>query len=137
MFGFGKKQQDNEAKKTTTTFVSEREMEEQLAEQKSDMEHAQAMSTSKLVHDHKMELRENEFDLEHFKDEEIKEISDELVESKETVAVLKKENEMLKQITNLNADVIDIKDLVGKLIEKLPEVNLQSLTVHASNGGDK
>jgi hypothetical protein len=36
---------------------------------------------------------------------------------------------MLDKIVDLNADIIDVKELVVSLIKKLPEVNLQNLTV--------
>jgi len=42
---------------------------------------------------------------------------------------------MLDKIVDLNSDVIDIKDLVKKLIDKLPEVNLQNLTIQ--NGSEQ
>jgi len=78
-------------------------------------------------------LKEKEFELKHFKDEEIKKLNSEVAQKSQEIAVLKKENEMLGKITNLNADIIDIKDLVNKLVEKLPTINLSSLTLNGNS----
>lgn len=83
--------------------------------------------------DHKLELKEKEFELRHFKDDEVKSLNKDVSDKSQEIAVLKKENEMLGKITNLNADIIDIKDLVNKLVDKLPTINLSSISVN----GDK
>jgi len=78
---------------------------------------------------HKIELKEKEFELAHFKDEAVKAGNLENLNLKLKIVVLEKENEMLGKITNLNADIIDIKDLVRNLIGKLPEIKLTNLTI--------
>ena len=77
-------------------------------------------------------LKEKEFELKHFKDDEIVKLRDEISKEKQDNAVLKKENQMLEKITDLNADIIDIKSLVNNLIEKLPTINLSSLTLNGT-----
>ncbi len=79
---------------------------------------------------HELTLKEKEFELKHFKDEETLKLKEELAKERQNNAVLKKENEMLEKITDLNADIIDIKSLVNNLIEKLPTINLSSLTLN-------
>lgn len=87
------------------------------------------IEVKELESNHKLELKQKEFDIKHFKDEEMKALGAKVGEKDQKIAVLEKENEMLKKITDLNADVIDVKDLVTQLIKKLPEVNITSLSV--------
>lgn len=95
--------------------------------------HEFEMKIKELESDHKLTLKEKEFELRHFKDDEVKTLNKEVSEKAQEIAVLRKENEMLGKITNLNADIIDIKDLVNKLVDKLPTVNLSSLTVNGNS----
>lgn len=86
---------------------------------------------SRLKLDQELALKQKEFDIAHFKDAEIKKAEDKNSKLEQEIAVVKKENEMLIKITDLNADVIDVKELVTKLINKLPEVKINSLSVNA------
>ena len=95
----------------------------------ADLVHKHEMEVQRMKQDKELALKEKEFDLKHFKDDEIQKAKKELATMKQEVAVLKKENEMLDKITNLNADIIDIKDLVANLINKLPEVKISNLSV--------
>ena len=99
----------------------------------ADLEHKHKLEIAELQNTHKLELKEKEFELKHFKDEEVKELQSTLNKANQDIAVLKKENEMLSRITNLNADIIDIKDLVASLIKKLPEINLSNLTINGTS----
>lgn len=92
---------------------------------------ASGAKVSRLELDHELALKQKEFDIAHFKDAQIKKAEDANFELKQEIAVVKKENEMLIKITDLNADVIDVKDLVKNLIDKLPEVKISSLSVTA------
>lgn len=102
-------------------------------ERLNEVETSHRLELVELRKNHELALKEKEFELKHFKDDEIEKLRKELAESKQENAVLKKENQMLEKITNLNADIIDIKSLVSNLIEKLPTINLQNLTVHHGN----
>ena len=93
------------------------------------MKHDHAIEISRLQHKNGLALEEKEFELKHFKDEKVRKIRLELIDSNREIAVLKKENEMMKEITDLNADIFDVKDLVTNLIDKLPEVKINSLQV--------
>lgn len=86
-----------------------------------------------LKKNHELALKEKEFEMRHFKDDEVAKLREELATVKQDNAVLKKENQMLEKITDLNADIIDIKSLVNNLIEKLPTINLSSLTLNGGN----
>lgn len=98
-----------------------------------ELESAHRLEILELKKNQELALKEKEFELKHFKDDEMAKVRGELAEAKSQNAVLKKENEMLEKITNLNADIIDIKALVGNLIDKLPTINLSSLTLNGNS----
>ena len=91
------------------------------------------LEVAQLKSDQKLELEQKAFELKHFKDAEVQKLTKELNDAKSEIAVLKKENEMLDKITDLNADVIDVKDVVNKIIDKLPTMNISSISVGAQN----
>lgn len=101
----------------------------------TDITHSYELKIKELEANHKLALKEKEFELRHFKDDEVKGLNETVSKQAQEIAVLKKENEMLGKITNLNADIIDIKDLVANLINKLPEVKLTNLTLNGNNNG--
>lgn len=96
----------------------------------ADLKHQHEMKIQKMEQDKELALKEKEFELKHFKDDEIQTAKEETAELQKKLAVAEMENKMLGKITNLNADIIDIKDLVANLINKLPEVKLSNLTVN-------
>ena len=98
--------------------------DEALRDVKSDHER----EIAELKHDHKLELKGKQFELDHQESEQVKKLEGEKVELEQKVAVLEKQVEMMDQITDLNADIIDVKDVINKLIEKLPSIDIKSLT---------
>ena len=98
-----------------------------------ELEMNKRLEIAELKKSYELALKDKEFELKHFKDDEIKKLNENVVGKSQTIAVLQKENEMLGKITNLNADIIDIKDLVNKLIDKLPEIKLSNLTLQNGN----
>ena len=121
------KKQNNEVEEITI---------QSLKDKISELELKHRLEIAELDGVNKLSIKEKEFELKHFKDEEILKLNAQLAGERQQNAVLKKENEMLVKITDLNADIIDIKDLVNKLVDKLPTINLSSLTVQ-QNGTDK
>lgn len=95
--------------------------------------HEHEIAIDKLKQSHKLELKEKEFEMEHFKDEELKKKDKKIVELEKDLAEYKKENKMLEKMIDMNADVVDVKNLVEQLIKKLPEVNLKSLTINSKS----
>lgn len=87
------------------------------------------------VHELDKELleKQHKFEIEHFESDKVMELEGLLNKADSKISVLEKEKEMLTKITDLNGDIIDIKDLVAKLIEKLPSIDLKSLTVNNSS----
>ena len=132
-------------KKQNTTEVDDLRLE--VKQLKSDLASSKSFYTRELdevKRQHKNEVEDlaianrraietKEFEMKHFKDKEIKNAIDEKIALEKKVAVLEAENKMLNKITDLNGDVLDVKNLVNSLINKLPTINLKSLTVQ----GDK
>lgn len=83
-----------------------------------------------LSNDQALALKEKDFELETFKDTELLKRNDEINSLKQKVAVLEEKNKMLDRIIDLDADIIDVKDLVSSLIKKLPEINLKDITIN-------
>lgn len=125
---WNKKNNDNNQSEVVPTFT-ELELQQKL----TDAEHKHALEVEKLKHTHSLELQQKDFDLKHYKDEELKKKEELIVSLQQQVAILKKENEMLDKIVDLNGDMVDIKELINSLIKKLPEVNLQNLTINGNN----
>lgn len=85
-----------------------------------------------LNSEHSIALREKDFELKHFKDEELNKVREERVDLSKRFAVLEMENQLLKEVTDVNSDIIDVKDLVTKLIDKMPSLDLNNLTVNTT-----
>lgn len=88
-----------------------------------------------LRSEHELTLKQKAFEMSHLADERVKKAEDDKAKLQETVAVLSKEKEMLERVINMEADIVDVKELVNKLISKLPEVNLKNLTIN-TNGNN-
>lgn len=84
---------------------------------------------TKVKFDHDLEKKTIEFTMKNFKDEEILTKNKEIEKLTNSNAVLTKENEMMNKMVDINADIVDVKDIINKLINKLPEVNLSSINV--------
>lgn len=108
------------------------ELEEQLAIQ----QRMHQMRLNELEAEHKIELREKDFQMKHAKDEEVVKLQKLLAEEKERNAVLNAEKIMLDRIVDLNGDIVDVKSLVERLIDKLPQIDLKSLTVNNHGGSN-
>jgi len=96
-----------------------------------------AASIQGLKQTHRLELAQRDFDMKHFKDEQLKKAEEIVVEFKQELAVLRKENDMMEKAVNINSDIVDIKDVLNKIIDKLPTINLTSLGGGTSNGTTK
>lgn len=99
----------------------------------SDLKHEHKLEVEVINHNHKLELQKRDFDLKTFKDVELQKALDEMTGLRKDIAIAAKENEMLDRLVDVNSDIIDVKELINKLIGKLPEVNLRELTIHADS----
>lgn len=86
------------------------------------------------------EKRERAIIIKEKEAEFTKKFADEYADVRENNQILEQENaklkatvEMMEKVVDVSADIIDIKDLVSKLIEKLPNVNLDKMTVNVEN----
>lgn len=118
----------NETEKKVVSEWSQKSKEDRLGHD---------LVVRELKGNHDLELKEKEFELKHNADERVKKAEEKATSLAQELAVAKKENEMLGKITDLNADVIDVKKLVGDLINKLPNVNITAgiSTAGPSKGG--
>lgn len=108
-------------------FNKDREKWEQATERRAEL-HEQAIEN--LEWEHSVDLKKMEFRLSELPEvKEIERINQELVQK---IAVKEKELEMTNKIVDLNGDIIDIKDIVSNLMDKLPEVKISSLAVNNS-----
>jgi hypothetical protein len=125
---FGIKSQEEKELQESLKYLREELNEEKQS--RARLDNGFDLKVKDMESDHRLALKEKEFELKHFKDEEVKIAKEEVTEMAKKLAVLTKENEMLKSITDVNADIIDVKDLVSKLVEKLPSIDLKSLTIN-------
>lgn len=95
----------------------------------ADFESKKNREIADLKADHKIKMSEKEFELKHLADEKVLKAETAKTEMEKKLAVAESENKMLREIADLNGDIIDIKELVTKLIDKLPEIKLNSITV--------
>jgi predicted peptidase len=134
---FGKNEESKTEQLTEKFSIQVRELESTHKIELANLQNEHALKISELEQSNKLALKEKEFEMKHFKDEEVLALKKELAESNQANAVLQKENEMLQKITDLNGDIIDIKDLVANLIGKLPEFKISSLNVNTENAQSK
>lgn len=104
--------------------------EKDHAQEIKDKDQTHQFEIKGLKKEHELALKQKDYDLEHHKDGEIKAMEEKVVEAEKKQAVLEVENKMLEKIVNVDADLIDIKDIINKLIDKMPEVNLSSISVN-------
>lgn len=106
-------------------------LEIEIANNRIEAEHIAEIT--KMNHEKDLLLKKHDFEIKHFKDDEIAKLRATLAERDSKIGVLENQVKMLDTIVDLNADIVDVKDLIGSLIKKLPEINLTSLTVNGSN----
>ncbi len=95
------------------------------------------LKVKRLDAEHEIIINEKNFEIKHLESEKVKELQVKLTEAEQKIAVFTKQVEMLDKIVDLNADVIDVKDLVTKLIDKLPEIKLTTLAGSTGTKKDK
>jgi len=88
----------------------------------------------KINADHSISIQQKDFDLEHLETSTVKELKDQITDLEKKVAVLEGEKVMLDRIVDLNADVLDVKNLVKDLVAKLPSIDLKNLTINSNSG---
>lgn len=141
MFGFTQEQVDEkvrvaveEARKTERT-VLDREREDRKRSEES-LKASHEIEKNKLIAENLIKVQQKEFELTHIADERVKKADDDRVAAETDLKVAQKENEMLHKIVDDRADVLEIKDLVNKLLDKVPEIKIDTLSVQQKGGGD-
>ena len=98
----------------------------EMAEVKSN----HRIEINELHNDYKLKLKEKEFELKHYKDDKVAILTEEKALYQKEIGEMKVKIEMLGEIVDLNADIVDVKNLVNTLIEKIPTIDLKSLTIN-------
>lgn len=94
-----------------------------------ELKSLQDIAIKEIKANHVLDLAQRDFDLKNNKDKEINAANKERDVSLANEAVLKKEVEMLRNMVEVNAAIIDVKDLVNKLVAALPKIDLKSISV--------
>lgn len=133
-------------KKDSSDYRRKYEMqEEQVKSLKRDIEdlvrrndrdaggtaHEHKLAVANLKNAHFLEMQQKEFDLKHYKDDELQKAQKAVTDMEKELAVVRAENKMLDEISDWNKDIIDVKDLVSNLINKLPEIKISNLGLTA------
>lgn len=140
MFGFGNKSkaerefESEEVKTLRKQLKTSQDETTRLTREKSELVHTHELAIKSLEAAHVIELKEKKFEIEHIADERVQKAESEKIAIEKKLAVAEKENELLHKAVDTNAAIIDVKDLVAQLIEKLPEVNIKSLSVVQTSG---
>lgn len=104
-----------------------------LKNQINEMGHNHKLELAEVRASQNLALKEKEFELKHFRDEEISQLNSKIVILEKEKAVLENKVEMLDRIVNVNAAIIDVKKLVENLINKLPEIKISNLSVSSTS----
>ena len=141
MFGFTQEQVDRkirvavEEARATERRILDREREDHKAEILK-INAANEIQENKLIADQLIQIQEKEFEIKHTADERVKAADDARVLAETQLAVSEKENEMLHKIVDDRADVLEIKDLVRDLLNKIPEIKIDTLSVQSQKTND-
>lgn len=84
----------------------------------------QTIEINKLKAENEIALKEKEFEIKTKTAEDVLKLTAENVELAKQVAVANESIKQLDRIIDLDGDILDVKDLVSKLIMKLPTVNI-------------
>lgn len=102
-----------------------------------EMELNQELEVKEIKHAHSLELLTKQFEIEHKTDGDKDTLNKKVQELEKTLGIVTKEKEMLEKIVDISADIIDIKELVKTLIQKIPTIDIKSLNVTSSDTGSR
>ena len=123
---------EQEYNRVVTELQETKSRYERLSKEHEDYKSLVARNELDVDARHRREIEDKEHEIKHFSDNEIKGLREQVQTLEREKSVLAKELEVTKTIVDLNADIIDVKDLVKNLIDKLPQINLDKLAVVGS-----
>lgn len=94
---------------------------------KMESDHNIALATKDSEKD--IAIKEKEFEVRHQMDDDKKTLLEENNTLKTKLAVAEADIKMLDRIVDLDSDIIDVKDVVNKLIDKLPNIDITQLAI--------
>lgn len=77
--------------------------------------------------EYEIKLADAELKMKYDDKQKVTDATDAQYEAEKELAVAEAKVEMLEEMINLNGDIVDIKDMTSKIIDKLPTINLTSL----------
>lgn len=81
--------------------------------------------------DFALQLAQRDFDLKNTSDKRVLDAEARATKAENDMLVLAKELEVTQKIVDINSDIVDVKDIINKLITALPKIDLNSITVNA------
>ena len=84
-----------------------------------------------MKHDHALEAQRIALEHKFSTKQEVEDLRKKLEDAEKAKAVLTEKVAMLEKMVDLNGDIVDVKEMVAGIIKKLPEVNINGLTVQA------
>ena len=108
-----------------------KEMCKDLADERRQYKLQHELDIKRLEQEHGYAIKDLEKKIQYVETDEILALKKQVTNLEKEIAVVNERNIQLEKMTDLNADIIDVKDVMNKLIGKLPEINLSSLTVQS------
>lgn len=93
-------------------------------QQLTDVKHTHSLDIAQINSNHALAMKEKEFEMKHFKDAEIQKLEKDIVEKDKTIVKLETENKSLSSIVEVDAHILDVKEVVNQLFSKIPNVNI-------------
>lgn len=93
----------------------------------ADLKHKTSTEVKELKADHELEIKRTQLETEFASDKKVTDAETRAIEAEKKLAVAEATNVILKEMVDLNGDIVDIKEMTNKIIDKLPTINLSSL----------
>lgn len=124
-------------KELTIQLTKEKENSRRILSEYDSYRSEKERQILSLKTNHEIEIQKRQAELDLYETVKTKELSDELVRLKTDLKIAETKLEFMEKITDLNGDVLDVKELVQNLIEKLPTVNINSIIAGMSGAAKK
>jgi len=98
-----------------------------------DLTRTKDIEIARIKTENEISNRKKELEISYNKDKEIKAATDKSTEFEKKLAVATREVEMYKEIIDMSGELVDVKELINKLIAKLPSIDLKNITVNTTS----
>lgn len=97
----------------------------------TDLKREHEFKIRDLKKENELSIKDMQFKIDHLESEELKAANTKISDLKLELAVAKETVVQLEKVVDLSADIIDVGEVVNKLIEKLPSLNISTLSLSA------